>query len=166
MYVLPDGLKDTLKGYIGQLVDEPTLLKLLKKEKSIVSVGDKVTYTLLKHGITPVLCIVDFLLERKSYPAEMKTLIHGFGKTHLYIKNPPGTITDELWNAIKTVFSHLENGPVCIEVEGEEDLASLAAISLAPGGVTVIYGLPNKGVVVVKATTAHKQKVKEVLDQM
>jgi uncharacterized protein (UPF0218 family) len=55
MYLLPDDLKDTLKGYIGDLVDEPGLLKLLKKEKYIVSVGDKVTYTLLKHGITPIL---------------------------------------------------------------------------------------------------------------
>ena len=166
MYVLPDALKDTLKGYIGQLVDEPTLLRLAKKEKYIVSVGDKVTYTLLKNGISPILCIVDYVLERKAYPSEMKKVIEGFGKSHVCIKNPPGTISDELWNAIKAVFSDLNSGPVCIEVEGEEDLASLAAIYLAPGGVTVIYGLPNKGVVVVKATAAHKQKVKEVLDQM
>jgi uncharacterized protein (UPF0218 family) len=82
------------------------------------------------------------------------------------VRNPAGVITDELWDAIETVLKHLEKGPFCIEVEGEEDLASLAAIYLAPGGVTVIYGLPNKGVVVVKATAAHKQKVKEVLDRM
>jgi len=166
MYRLPDDLKNTLKGYIGNLVNEPELLQLLKKEKNIVSVGDKVTYTLLKHGITPVLCIVDYKLERKPYSLEMKTIIQKLHATHLQIKNPPGTITDELWDAIKTVFKNLKNNPVCIEVEGEEDLASLAAIYLAPGGVTVIYGLPNKGVVVVKATTAHKQKVKKVLDRM
>jgi len=166
MYVLPDDLKDTLKQYIGQLVDEPTLLKLLKKEKSIVTVGDRVTYTVLKHGFTPLLCIVDFILERKQYPEEMKKLIQMFGLVHLKIKNPPGTITDELWDAIQTVYQNPQNRPICIEVEGEEDLASLAAIYLAPRGVTVIYGLPNKGVVVVKATEAHKQKVKEVLDRM
>jgi uncharacterized protein (UPF0218 family) len=166
MYVLPDELKDTLKGYIGQLVDEPELINLLKDEKYIVSVGDKVTYTLLKHGITPFLSIVDYKLERKSYPSKMKALIQKYGTVRLQIKNPPGIITDELWDAIKTVMKNLKNGPVCIEVDGEEDLASLAAIYLAPGGVTVIYGLPNKGVVVVKATTANKQKVKEVLDRM
>lgn len=166
MYVLSDDLKDTLKGYIGQLVDEPTLLKLLKKEQHIVSVGDKVTYTLLKHGFSPILCIVDFILERKPYPPEMKAFIKDFGKVHMKIKNPPGTITDELWDAIKTVFQNPQTNPVCIEVDGEEDLASLAAIYLAPPGVTVIYGLPNKGVVVVQATTAHKKKVKEVLDRM
>jgi uncharacterized protein (UPF0218 family) len=166
MYRLPDNLKDTLKGYIGDLVDEQGLLKLLTKEKYIVSVGDKVTYTLLKHGITPILCIVDYKLERKSYPLEMKTFIQKFITRRLQIKNPPGTITDELWDAIKTIFQNLSNRPVCIEVDGEEDLASLAAIYLAPRGVTVIYGLPNRGVVVVKATTSNKQKVKEVLDRM
>jgi uncharacterized protein (UPF0218 family) len=166
MYVLPDDLKDTLKGYIGLLVDEPTLLHLLKREKRIVCVGDKVTYTVLKHGFTPVLCIVDFILERKPYPNEMKTLIQGYGHVHLKVKNPPGTISDELWDAIASVFKSLSQDPVCIEVDGEEDLASLAAIYLAPRGVTVIYGLPNKGVVVVKATTSHKQKVKEILDRM
>jgi len=96
----------------------------------------------------------------------MKTLIQRYGRTHLTIKNPPGTITDELWDAIKKVYQNPQDQPVRIEVDGEEDLASLAAIYLAPRGVTVIYGLPNKGVVVVKATEAHKQKVKEVLDKM
>ncbi len=166
MHILPDTLKDTLKGHIGQLVDEPGLLQILQKEHRIVTVGDKVTYTALKHGFTPLLCIVDFILERKTYPREMKTLIQGYGKTSLRIKNPPGTITDELWDAIKTVYQNPQDQPVRIEVEGEEDLASLAAIYLAPRGVTVIYGLPNKGVVVVKATEDHKQKVKEVLDKM
>jgi uncharacterized protein (UPF0218 family) len=166
MYVLPDDLKDTLKGHIGVLVDEPGLLKLLEKEKRIVTVGDKVTYTVLKQGITPLLCIVDFILERKPYPPEMKACIQGFKGIHRKVKNPPGTISDELWNEIKTVLTTPQKDPICIEVEGEEDLASLAAIYLAPTGVTVIYGLPNKGVVVVKATPSHKQKVKEVLDRM
>jgi uncharacterized protein (UPF0218 family) len=166
MYRLPDDLKNTLKGYIGNLVDETELLKLLKKEKYIVSVGDKVTYTLFKHGIIPILCIVDYKLKRKSYPLEMKKVIQKFRATRFQIKNPPGTITDELWDAIKTVFNNLKTAPVCIEVDGEEDLASLAAIYLAPGGVTVIYGLPNRGVVVVKTTTSNKQKVKAVLDRM
>jgi uncharacterized protein (UPF0218 family) len=166
MHVLPDDLKDTLKGYIGTLVDEPGLLQILQKEHKIVTVGDKVTYTVLKHGFTPLLCIVDFILERKTYPEEMKTLIQGYGRTHRTIINPPGTITDELWDAIKKVYQNPLDQPVRIEVDGEEDLASLAAIYLAPRGVTVIYGLPNKGVVVVKATEAHKQKVKEVLDKM
>jgi uncharacterized protein (UPF0218 family) len=96
----------------------------------------------------------------------MKEVLSRFGRIRLHVRNPVGTITDDLWEAIVSVYKRLKSGPYCIEVDGEEDLASLAAIYLAPGGVTVIYGLPNKGVVVVKATRSHKQKVKEVLDQM
>jgi len=166
MYILPAELKEQLQQPIGHLVDEPGLLRLLAHEKYVVSVGDRVTYTLLRHNITPVLCIIDFILERKPFPVEMKEVISRFGRVRLHVKNPAGTITDDLWEAIKSVYQHLNNGPYCIEVEGEEDLASLAAIYLAPGGVTVIYGLPNKGVVVVKATRSNKQKVKEALDKM
>ncbi|MFW6121522.1 MAG: DUF359 domain-containing protein, partial [Petrotogales bacterium] len=75
-------------------------------------------------------------------------------------------ITNELWNAIDSAYKSLEDAPFCIEIDGEEDLAALAAIYLAPPDVTVIYGLPNKGVVVVKATKTHKNKVKEILDRM
>ncbi len=166
MYVLPAGLREQLQQPIGRLVDEAGLVRLVAHEKFVVSVGDRVTYTLLQHGITPVLGIIDFILERKPYPDDMKEVLSRFGRIRLSVRNPVGTITDDLWGAIESVFKHLENGPYCIEVDGEEDLASLAAIYLAPGGVTVIYGLPNKGVVVVKATRSHKQKVKEVLDQM
>jgi uncharacterized protein (UPF0218 family) len=166
MYVLPAELREQLQQPIGHLVDESGLLRLVAHEKNLVSVGDLVTYTLLHHGISPVLGIIDCILERKPYSEEMREVLSRFGRVRLHVKNPVGTITDELWETIKSVYQRLENGPYCIEVDGEEDLASLAAIYLAPGGVTVIYGLPNKGVVVVKATRSHKQKVKEVLDRM
>jgi uncharacterized protein (UPF0218 family) len=166
MYVLPAELREQLQQPIGHLVDESGLVHLVAHEKYVVSVGDRVTYTLLRHGITPILGIIDFILERKPYPEEMKEVLSRFGRIRLHVKNPVGMITDDLWEAIESVYQHLKSGPYCIEVDGEEDLASLAAIYLAPGGVTVIYGLPNKGVVVVEATRSHKQKVKEVLDKM
>ena len=53
-----------------------------------------------------------------------------------------------------------------IEIDGEEDLAALPAILLAPGDVTIIYGLPDKGVLVVKPTPKNKQLVKEILNKM
>jgi uncharacterized protein (UPF0218 family) len=90
----------------------------------------------------------------------------GYGKTVVKVRNPPGTISDELWGTLEEVFAHPELYPVRVEVEGEEDLASLAAIALAPGGATIIYGLPNRGVVVVSATPEHKKKVFDVLQRM
>ena len=166
MLVLPEDLRDKLKEPLGHLVDEQGLLKLIKDENYIVSVGDLVTFTLLKNNIKPIICIVDYILERKEYSSEMKQKIQDFGRKHINVKNPPGVITDELWNAIESVYKNLEKGPLCIEIEGEEDLAALAAIYMAPPYVTIIYGLPNKGVVIVKANEANKRKVKEILDKM
>jgi len=166
MRVLPDKLRDKLKEPIGQLVDEEKLLKLLKNENYVVSVGDQVTYTLLKHGISPIFCVVDFKVKRNKTPSDFNELVRSFGKKTVKIKNPPGCIVDKLWNAIKTAYAVLEKGSMRIEIVGEEDLASLAAIYLAPPDVTIIYGLPNKGVVVVKASDENKQKVKEILDEM
>jgi len=166
MLVLPKYLRCKLKEPLGALVDEQKLLKQLENVENIVTVGDLVTFTLLKHKINPILCIVDYILGRKEYSSGMKKKIQAFGKIHIKIKNPSGIITDELWNAIQLVYNNLEDGPYCIEIDGEEDLAALPAIYMAPSGVTIIYGLPNKGIVVVKATDAQKSKVKEILDKM
>jgi len=166
MRVLPENLRYKLKEQIGSLVDEKGLLKLIKNEKLIVSVGDMVTFTLLKNGINPNISVVDYFLERKKSSTSMKETISRFGKEKIKIKNPSGTITDELWNAIKTSYERIKEGPFLIEVDGEEDLASLVAIYLAPPYATVIYGLPNKGVIVVKVTEEYKSKAKEILDRM
>ena len=166
MRVLPENIRYKLKEQIGKLVDEKGLLKLIKNEKLIVSVGDMVTYTLLKNDINPNICVVDYFLERKESSTEMKEKISSFGKEKIKIKNPSGTITDELWNAIKSSYDRIEEGPFLIEVYGEEDLASLVSIYLAPPYATVIYGLPNKGVIVVKVTKEYKNKAKEILDRM
>jgi len=166
MRVLPDYLRDVLKEPIGLLVDEEELLRIAKQEKYLVAVGDQVTYTLLKNHIEPVFCVVDFKTRRGVCSSEIKEVLQSFGKKTMTIQNPAGLLSDELWNAIKEAYNTLEPGSLRIEVDGEEDLAALAAIYLAPRDVTIIYGLPNRGVVVVKAIDAHKRKVKEILDEM
>jgi len=166
MRVLPENLREFLKEPIGQLLDEKQLLNLAKDEKYVVSIGDQVTYTLLKHDIEPIFCIVDYKTRRGECSDEVKELIRSFGNKIFVVENPAGCISDELWNIIQFAFENLEIGKIRIEVEGEEDLASLAAIHMAPPDVTIIYGLPNKGVLVVKPTDDIKKKVKEVIDKM
>lgn len=125
-----------------------------------------VTYTLLKHDIKPIFCIVDFKTRRGECSTEIRDVIKSFGKKSIVVKNPPATISDDLWNVIEMAYKNLKVEGLRIEIEGEEDLASLAAIYLAPPDVTIIYGLPDKGVLVVKPTRDNKRKVKEILDKM
>ena len=166
MRVLPSNLRDLLKEPMGQLVDEKKLLNLLKKEKFVVSVGDLVTYTILKKNIEPIFCVVDFKTRRGECTEEIVEFIKSFGKKSIVVKNPPGTISDDLWRVIELAYENKEIGSLRIEIDGEDDLASLAAIFLAPNDVTIIYGLPDKGVLVVKPTYENKKKVKEILDKM
>ena len=108
MRVLPDELRDLLKEPIGQLVNEKQLLEILKDEKYIISIGDTVTYTILKHDIKPVFCIVDYKTRRGACDQEVVDLIKSFGKKSVVVKNPAATITDGLWNVIKFAFEDLE----------------------------------------------------------
>ena len=151
---------------MGELVDEKKLLYLLKNERFIVSIGDLVTYTILKNHIEPVFCVVDYKTRRGICSQEIVEFIKSFGKKSIYVKNLPGTISDDLWRIIELAFKNLEQTSLRIEVDGEDDLASLAVIYLAPKDVTIIYGLPDKGVLVVKPTYENKKKVKEILDKM
>ncbi len=166
MRVLPKNLRNLLREPIGRLVNEKQLLEILQDEKHIVSIGDQVTYTILKHDIKPVLCVVDFKTRRGRCSSDVINVIRAFGEKSMTVKNPPGCISDELWDIIKSAYDNMPSCGLRIEVEGEEDLASLAAIYLAPRDVTVIYGLPDKGVLVVKPDHENKRKVKEILDKM
>jgi len=167
MYFLPDELRDLLKTPIGDLVDEKQLFKKISDDDFIVSVGDEVTYTLLKNKIQPIFCIVDYKTRRGEFPCKLIHLIKAYGDKVIEVENPQGCITDELWDAIEKAFHNaLEGINTRIEVDGEEDLASLAVIFMAPEDVTIIYGLPDKGVLVVKPTDENKQKVKEVIEKM
>ncbi len=166
MRILPEKLRDLLKTPVGKLVNEKELLKLLKNEKYIISIGDLVTYTLLKNDIEPSFCVVDFKTRRGECSKEVIDLLKSFGKKSIVVQNPSGILSDNLWRVIKLAIDNLEIGSLRIEVKGEEDLASLPAIYFAPSDAIIIYGLPDKGVLVVKPTKEMKKKVKDVLDEM
>ena len=167
MRFLPDELRDLLKEPMGKLLNEDQLIEELKDEEFIVSIGDQVTYTLLKYDIEPIFCIVDYKTRRGKFPFELIQIIKSYGDEVIEVDNPQGCITDELWDAVETAFTNLEDGIFTrIEVNGEEDLASLVVIYMAPEDVTIIYGLPDKGVLVVKPTQQNKNKVEEIFNQM
>jgi hypothetical protein len=55
---------------------------------------------------------------------------------------------------------------VRIEIDGEEDLASLVCIVTAPMGSLVIYGVPGKGMTVVTVDSRTKAWSQKALDRM
>jgi len=165
-YVLPEKLRETLKQPLGSLVENDELYHRLETIKGkIVTIGDLVTATIIRYGLKPLFCIVDYRTKRNEVTDEIKNFIQGFGDEVIEIENPPGTITEEIWDTIEEIYRE-RRGNIRIEVKGEEDLTALPAIYLAPRDVTIIYGLPDKGVVIVNPDEKTKQKVKNILSEM
>ncbi len=163
MYLLPDDKREELREPIGELISEGDIDSKVVDGK-IVTVGDMVTATVKKHGVEPDISIIDYRIERKEYGHDIEDIIRKGDATVKKVRNPPKEITEELWNAIEE--SYKSDRKVRIEVDGEEDLAALPAIYLAPYGTVVIYGLPSKGIVFVKVGEYEKNKVLSFLKKM
>ena len=77
------------------------------------------------------------------------------------MKNPPGAISDAL---IRELAAAVNNPPVLIFVEGEEDLAVIPLVILAREGDLIIYGQPGEGVVIRVVDTQAKRRAQELMD--
>ena len=82
----------------------------------------------------------------------------------LMIDNPAAEITLQSIQIIKKAFEM--NPPIRLIVNGEEDLLVLPACIHAPKNSVILYGQPNKGLVLVQITTEIRNKAQTLLDMM
>ena len=156
MLKLPKNLRSELKKPIGKLYDsieevQDDIQEHLTSEKLVIGIGDVTTKTLVELGLTPQICIVDNLIERR--PVQ-----HNLDHTDniVYVENPPGVLTDELIELItSSIKTSTRTNPIIIVVDGEEDLAVLPAILNSPENTYILYGQPKEGVVLVNSTKAY-----------
>jgi hypothetical protein len=147
---LPDDLREELGRPIGKIVSAWSLRKHIDGSSRVISVGDVVTITLLQMKYEPDVAVFDYKTQRmEDYKA--KERIAKMSGRLVKVENPPAKITRALWKAVREAVNAKER--VKIEVSGEEDLASLVAIALAPEGAHVIYGIPKRGLMVVEVNT-------------
>lgn len=166
-YTLTPELRRKLKEPLGTLIRgsfTETMKRfkdIVEKEKpsSIISVGDTVSKNLVKNHMLPQLSIVDNRVMRRN----IQPIPLAAEKT-IYVKNPPGTITEEALKALQEALK--SNSRVKIVVDGEEDLLTLIAVLYAPENSFIVYGQPYKGVVVVKVTREKKAEVTGILKAM
>lgn len=156
---LPAGLRKAFRKPHGRgFRDFAVLMESIKGEK-LVSVGDAVTAGLLSAGAKPWLCITDGMEGRRPFSGEAPC----YGRV-FRVKNPSGTITRGLWDAIKKAGT--SKGRSVIRVKGEEDLAVLPCILLYPCGTDIVYGLPGKGAVLVDVSPEKKLECMGLLGRM
>ena len=145
--LLPEEMRAELAEPVGPVVREPELRQILDGSARIVSVGDIVTATLLRMDIEPDVAVFDYKTQR-SDDRTAADLVEGMAGDLISVENPAGSITKALWNAVRDAVR--SDTRTRIEVSGEEDLASLVAIAMAPEGAHVVYGLPGIGMTVVR----------------
>jgi uncharacterized protein (UPF0218 family) len=160
---LPIDLRNELKTPLGMIVLEDELAEILKDSYKIVTVGDQCSHTLYRLGLVPDIAVVDFMVQRGDI-GDMKEDIQKIGQIVINVESPPGVLTKDLWNAVKDAYK--KEDAVRVEVVGEEDLATLPCVWLAPNNTKVVYGLPNIGLVVVTDFKKARIKVKNVLTKM
>ena len=138
----------------------PKLKTLIQQAKppKVSTVGDVVSRESLRAGIPAGLRLVDQMTLRKAIDHfEIKA------ERTYRVKNPAGIITQEAWETIKEALKQKE---AVIFVDGEEDLLAIPTIIESPEDSFIVYGQPSEGIVVVTATLATKNDVKQMVARM
>lgn len=151
---LPTNLRKELKRPFGTPLfgNKKEVIKKFKKflerigAEKIITVGDYCSFT-----IPSDIKIFDGRIKRKKIK---KPLSYS-----LTCKNQPGTIQKEVWPIIKKAIKENKN----VFVEGEEDLLVIPTVLLSDKKTLVIYGLPNKGICLIKVSPQIKKVLKELL---
>jgi uncharacterized protein (UPF0218 family) len=160
---LPEELRVELGTAIGPIVSSDGLPDAVGAPFKLIAVGDLCSVSALIEGLLPDVIVVDFKT-RRGNEAEIEEFFRELNWKTIDVVNPPGVLTRSMWQGISEAYKSEER--VMVVVQGEEDLATLVCIALAPPNSVVLYGLPERGVVVVSADEEAKQKVKKVLLQM
>ena len=161
---LPDSLRDQLKIPLGVLLpigqdNKTNIQKYLSDNSYIITVGDRTTEKMIDFDLIPSLQIIDGL--EKRIKRDILKLGSAF---ELKIDNPAAEITLQSIEIIKKAFTM--NSPIRLTVNGEEDLLVLPVCIHAPDNSVILYGQPNKGLVLVQITTEIRNKAQALLDLM
>lgn len=160
---MPDAMREELRRPLGLVVSGREAFEAVRRAKRVVTVGDACTLDLVSRGRMPDIAVVDFKTKRET-SEEYRRKLQAIAAKVLSVINPAGTLTRDTWEAVSEAFK--SNERVRIEVLGEEDLAALAAIELAPEGTAVLYGQPDAGVVLAWVDPRAKATVRDLLARM
>jgi len=157
--VLPERLRQRFKDPIGkELYDSD--LESFDAQTTLITVGDVVSLTFRKHGIKPFLSVYDGRTERREM-TEFAILVESEEKDQ--VVNPAGMITRQL---VECIRGRIEGTGGLILVDGEEDLALLPAILLAPVGTDIVYGWPGKCMMLVTTDESIKAEMEQLMFTM
>lgn len=163
MYKLPEELRPKLKEPLGPVRSTEEAYDTLRQALFVITIGDVTTLEMIERGVEPRVAVVDFKTKREKDDSLRRELVK-YGERSVEADNPAAEITSDLWDALAEAIG--EDESTLIKVEGEEDLAALPAILLAPEGAIVAYGQPDEGIVTVEVDDESREMVKTILAEM
>ncbi|HKS59554.1 MAG TPA: DUF359 domain-containing protein [Thermoplasmata archaeon] len=162
VWVVPRALRETLAARYGPVYAGEEADRRIRALGKFATCGDRVTARALELGHPPMIGIVDFKTRRKE-PVNPRAFSLLGQRQRRRVRNPAGMLTERLRRAVREM---VESGGGLIEVDGEEDLGSLALVESLPLGATVIYGIPGEGASFVPVDPATKDHVRSLIAQM
>jgi uncharacterized protein (UPF0218 family) len=160
---LPEELRSELSKPLGFLLENTIdnnvayVLNLIREKNppKVIIVGDYVLSAFIKYSYIPDIGIFDKKSKRLPFQLNINP--------DICIKNPAGHLSDEAIEIIKNALNSQKK--LMIYVEGEEDLLALPAIIFSPTNSFIIYGLMNRGMVIVINNKEKKIKLYEILNR-
>ncbi|MGI0071905.1 MAG: DUF359 domain-containing protein [Thermoplasmata archaeon] len=161
-WAVPEALRPTLGERYGPVFSGAEADRRIRGLGLFATCGDRVTARAIELGHLPLVGIVDFKTRRQEPvdPAAFRPLAT---RRRVRVANPAGFLTEQLRSAVRRIVAA---GGGLIEVDGEEDLGSLALVESLPNGATVLYGIPGEGVSFVLVDAIAKEHVRLLIGQL
>jgi uncharacterized protein (UPF0218 family) len=158
---LPKSLRSAFKEPFGPVYTDAEAL-LADADGPVIAVGDVVTAHLLRAGRTPDVSVIDGRTKRETVSEVTATALESL-PDGVEVGNPAAELTGELLAALRDALAAAE--PQVVDVDGEEDLATLPLVVMAEPGTSVVYGQPDEGMVLVRVTPDAREEMRDLLAQ-
>lgn len=141
-FVLPEDLRQEFKKPLGELVSDVPKDNDPFGDVLVITVGDAATKKINESSVRQNISVVDFKIARKERFSSFSELGFLGGEKVIAVNNPAGRVTSDLTLAISKIFESDFENRIIIKIIGEEDLAVLPLILLAPLNTIIYYGQP------------------------
>lgn len=166
---LPESERGAFKEPMGPVYTDSERL-LADAGEPILAVGDVVTAHLVAAERQPDVALVDGRTQRGGLDESIRDRlddldeVDGFDDSDRTVSNPPATLTRELLAALREAVD--AEGETVVLVDGEEDLAAVPAVLVAPDGGAVVYGQPGEGMVLIEVTGEARQAARALFERL
>ena len=165
LYKLPEHVRLRFRQPLGKLYGAEDINRLIERLRSyvkegyiIVSVGDRVTKTLITYEIPVKVAIID---KKERRHQRVYTYPEFFSRV-VVAENPAGAINFRLCRYVEEAL--VSEGSTLIYVIGEEDLVGVIVILLGKKDVIMVYGQPDQGIILCNIDNNLVDNVRKLLE--